>query len=411
VGGRRHGTRRTGRHGPHRHQCQVTELLYPGGVFALETALFWTAVMADAGSRGLRVLRVALASRRLRTVLARLPVSDLDRLATGRRLDFWRAWVDHAKPDHPYWQTRDYRSQAAATTAAVALVGGWYDSFLPGQLDDYHALVAAGRSPRLVIGPWSHTQACGQIGEMVDFLAATLGGAGTPAGAPVRLFVTGAGQWHDFPAWPPPGTATRAWYLQPDGGLRPQPVDHRAPPTRFRYDPADPTPNLGGPHIQNSRQPPQARLEARNDVAVFTSPVLEHPLQVIGPVQATIHLRSSVERAQLFVRLCDVDTKGRSVHVCDGIQEVDGTTCPPDPDGVRRVLVRLFPAAHRFMAGHRLRVLVAGGAHPRFVRAFGTTEPIGAATDGQAGDHELLHGPSFPSRIELPTVSDPLAPE
>jgi hypothetical protein len=34
-----------------------------------------------------------------------------------------------------------------ATTAAVALVGGWYDGFLPGQLDDYAALAAAGRTP------------------------------------------------------------------------------------------------------------------------------------------------------------------------------------------------------------------------------------------------------------------------
>ncbi|HZC99606.1 MAG TPA: CocE/NonD family hydrolase [Actinomycetes bacterium] len=304
----------------------------------------------------------------------------------------------------PYWQARDFRPQVAATTAAVALVGGWYDAFLPGQLDDYAALVAAGRTPRLVIGPWSHTDAASQVGEVIAFLQATLGGAGAPEGGPVRLYVTGAGQWRDYPAWPLPGTRTTAWYLQPAGGLGPQPEGHAAAPSRFRYDPADPTPNLGGPRIHGRRQVAQDALEARRDVLVFTGSVLERPLEVIGPVQATVHLRSSVERAQVFVRLCDVDATGRSWHVCDGIQRVDGACWPADNDGVRRVQMHLFPTAHQFAAGHRLRVLVAGGAHPRFVRAFGTKTAISIATQGLPVDHELLHDPSHPSRIELPVA-------
>jgi uncharacterized protein len=252
---------------------------------------------------------VALAGRRLRATLGGLPIGGLDRLATGRRFDFWQAWVDHPDPGHPYWQARDFRPQVAATTANVALVGGWYDGFLPGQLDDYAALVAAGRTPRLVIGPWSHTDAASQVGELIAFLRATLGGAGAPDGGPVRLYVTGAGQWRDYPAWPVPGTRTTPRYLQPEGGLGPQPVGHAAAPSRFRYDPADPTPNLGGPRLQGRRQAPQGALKARQDVLVFTGPVLQRPLEVIGPVQATVHLRSSVEQAQVFVRLCDVDAR------------------------------------------------------------------------------------------------------
>jgi uncharacterized protein len=229
------------------------------------------------------------------------------------------------------------------------------------------------------------TDAASQVGEVIAFLQATIGGGGTPNGGPVRLYVTGADQWRDHPAWPVPGTRT-------------------TPPSRFRYDPADPTPNLGGPRIQGRRQVPQQALEARRDVLVFTGPVLQRPLEVIGPVQATVHLRSRVDRAQVFVRLCDVDATGRSWHVCDGIQRVDGACWPAGEDGARRVQVRLFPTAHRFAAGHRLRVLVAGGAHPRFVRSFGTDIAFGTATQGRPADHELLHDPSHPTRIELPVV-------
>jgi putative CocE/NonD family hydrolase len=178
------------------------------------------------------------------------------------------------------------------------------------------------------------------------------------------------------------------WYLQPEGGLGPQPVGHRAAPSRFGYDPADPTPNLGGPRLQGRRQVPQGALEARPDVLVFTGPVLHQPLEVIGPVQATIHLRSSVDQAQVFVRLCDVDATGRSWHVCDGIQRVDGVCWPADNDGVRRVQVRLFPTAHQFMAGHRLRAWSpAAPTHALCARSA----PIRAGSVGGFGD--LAHLP------------------
>ena len=36
--------------------------------------------------------------------------------------------------------------------------------------------------------------------------------------------------------------------------------------------------------------------------------------------------------------------------------------------------------AHRFAAGHRLRVQVSGGAHPRWARNTGTAEQIATAT-------------------------------
>ncbi len=42
-------------------------------------------------------------------------------------------------------------------TAAVSFVGGWHDILLPWMVADFESLQAAGRGPRLLIGPWSHT--------------------------------------------------------------------------------------------------------------------------------------------------------------------------------------------------------------------------------------------------------------
>ena len=45
------------------------------------------------------------------------------------------------------------------------------------------------------------------------------------------------------------------------------------------------------------------------------------------------------------------------------------------------VRVSLFGAAHRFGRGHRIRLQVAGGAHPRFARNPGNGQVDAAAED------------------------------
>jgi predicted acyl esterase len=69
---------------------------------------------------------------------------------------------------------------------------------------------------------------------------------------------------------------------------------------------------------------------------------------------------------------------------------------------VRRLDFRLHATAHRFRAGHRLRVIVASGAHPRFARNTGTNEKLGTATTLRANDVEIFRDARYPSAISLP---------
>jgi len=63
---------------------------------------------------------------------------------------------------------------------------------------------------------------------------------------------------------------------------------------------------------------------------------------------------------------------------------------------------KLPDAAHRFLAGHRIRLQVSGGAHPRFARNLGTGEPLGQGTRGVPVGHRIGHSAASPSRITLP---------
>ncbi len=123
-------------------------------------------------------------------------------------------------------------------------------------------------------------------------------------------------------------------------------------------------------------------VEQRPDVLVFTSEPLGEPVEVIGDVTAELHVTRDNPNADLFVRLCDVDPRGRSRNVCDGIVRL--TDADPLSGTVR---VSLIGAAHRFGRGHRLRLQVAGGAHPRFARNPGN----GQVDMRQAKDFVVTH--------------------
>ena len=99
----------------------------------------------------------------------------------------------------------------------------------------------------------------------------------------------------------------------------------------------------------------------------------------------------------MFVRICDVDAKGRSRNVSDGFVRLG----PAEPAG-QVVRVDLDAMAHRFAAGHRIRLLVAGGAHPRFARNLGTGEPAASAT-ALRPSHRTI-GVDGRSRVLLPVA-------
>ncbi len=76
----------------------------------------------------------------------------------------------------------------------------------------------------------------------------------------------------------------------------------------------------------------------------------------------------------MFVRLSEVDDRGRSRNVSDGFGRFDAHHDGP-------IRLELDPIAHRFSAGSRLRVMIAGGCHPRFARNLGTGEPAITGSD------------------------------
>ncbi|WBB54108.1 CocE/NonD family hydrolase [Verrucosispora sp. WMMD573] len=392
---------------------------YAGESFALDTVLTWAELLQAQTVPWLaRQWELKRGQPKLTAALSHLPLIEADRVATGVTVPFFQEWLRHHTPQADYWRSRVFDDRLHLVSSPVAMVSGWHDIFLPAQLRDYTALRATGARPRLVIGPWTH----GSPGLFIAALREGLrwldvhlfddqagdrraAGAVHPSGTPVRVHVGGVGGgWRDLPDWPPPAEAVR-WYLHPGAALSPvDPVP--SPPDGFWYDPADPTPSLGGPLLVAQRAGPfdNRPVEARPDVLTWTSEPLAAGIEVIGPVRAEIHLRSELTHLDVFVRLCDVDERGRSWNICDGLVRLDPQRFPADETGAVTVPVEMWPTAHRFAPGHRLRLQVSGGAHPRYARNPGTGEPLGAAMTLRGGFREIMHDPDHPSAVVLPVV-------
>jgi putative CocE/NonD family hydrolase len=372
--------------------------LYPGGAFALEATLTGVAAMLSQ-EKGVRrftaaVLRLMLTHRK---VARMLPLVPGYKLAFGKRVGYLEDWLAHPAADDRYWQPRRANPDTGSLPP-VHLLGGWHDVVIDATLDSYRRLRQAGRTVRLVVGPWNHTSGFSTdmpiiAGEALAWLRAHLTGTGdAPGPTPVRVHVGeigGQGQWRDLADWPPPGTLAQAWHPQVGGTLAGSPGEGTS---SFRYDPHDPTPSVGGPRMDSNSCGPRdnAKLEARDDVLVFTGPVLSEPYEVIGPVSLRLRVRGSSPHFDIFARLCDVDAKGTSWNICDGLLRLDGTR-PADADRWTEIEVPMSATAHRFAPGHRLRIQVSGGAHPRWARNTGTSEQLATATRLVPVDIEISH--------------------
>jgi len=379
---------------------------YPGGSFSLQTAFSWMC-QVDGQERPLASVRSQLSQRGQRPLFRHLPLRDLDRLATGHPVAHWQDWLVHDAPGDDFWKGRGFAGTLSEVAAPVSMVAGWHDFFLPLQLRDYAALRQAGRDPYLLIGPWRHADqqsVQAWVGESLAWLRAHLtGDAGELRRDPVRIFVTGAEEWRTLPAWPPQ-TRPHRWHLHSRGVLA-QEAPPVAEPDRYTYDPADPTPNLAGPVELGGRARVDNRiLEARPDVLTYTSAPLAGDLMVMGEVTTDLFVASSLEHADFFARLCDVDPTGVSLNICDALLRVTPGGPGRQPDGTIRARFTLWPAAHLFRRGHRLRLQVSSGAHPRYARNTGTGEPLAIATALARADQRVFHDPGHPSAIVIPVA-------
>ncbi len=381
--------------GPH----DMSASAWGTGSFTVNDFLGWSNLVAhqeDPGRirAGVRQLR---AQKSVIRTAAEVPLGAAGRALLGEAATWWEKWLKPPEAEDPFWGSLRVPDALDRVEVPVLLLSGWQDLFLPQTLQQYRQLRDRGVEVALTMGPWTHTQlllaGLSTIArETGDWLDTHVGDRpAEPRSSRVRVFVRGEG-WRELPDWPP-ATAERALYLQPGGGLA-ETSPAAGSSASFRYDPAEPTPTIGGRLLSpDGGYRDDSALTVRRDVLSFTSEVLTEDLCVFGNPVAELAHSSDNPYVDVFVRISDVDAKGRSRNVSDAYRRLDGSA----RDGA--LTLELDAIAHRFRAGTRIRVLIAGGSHPRFARNLGTGEPTVTGSQLTPSVHQVHFGPS---RIVLP---------
>lgn len=379
------------------------------GAFSLNDFLGWSDMVGHQELPPVkRILFQSQAARRLARGAQGVPLGTSGRALLGTNAPWYESWVENPDAEHPFWETVSAARALDRVTTPILLLSGWQDLFLSQTIAQYHHLRNRGVDVTMTIGPWTHLHMVGKAArttarETLDFLGTHLSKKPTPNRQhPVRIFVTGHG-WVGLPDWPP-ATGEAVLYLQANGKLRVDPPADTTHSSTFRYDPADPTPSLGGRLLSpDSGYRDDTSLADRDDVLSFTSGPIDADLYVTGnPVIELAH-HSDNPHFDLFVRISEVvPRKGRAAsrsrNVSDGFQRFTA-----NPEGVIRI--ELDAIAHRFTRGSRIRVIVAGGSHPRFARNLGTGEPPLTGRRMVPSHHTIRH--DGVSRLVLPATARP----
>ena len=316
-------------------------------------------------------------------------------------------------------------------------VGGWYDIFLQGNVDNFVGLQNQGAglargNQKLLMGPFGHGALSGDLTypedasrrgsggfNQLDFFDHWLKGLdnGFDKQPAVRYFVMGDTMDEDAPGnvwktadnWPPAATTT-AYYLHPKGALSTTPPPADGGVTRYTHDPKNPVPTLGGNNLMMERGPMDQRpASSRDDVLVFETGPLEEAVEVAGPITARLYVSTEAEDTDFMVKIVDVYPNGYEALVLDhgfrmryhdGFDKFthleEGKIYPIDID--------LWSTALVFNKGHKIAIHVSSSNYPRFGIHSNTWEPVISYDDAVKAENTVHHSAEYRSYVLLPVT-------
>lgn len=313
----------------------------------------------------------------------------------------WLANEDIEKDETGLWKPMKQHKALKRTNIPILLFAGWQDGFVRQNFEQFRQLQANGCDVGLTVGAWHH----GEVGpdevvsqETLNWLDKYLAKQpGHDRQSPVRIRVTGLDEWRWLPTWPPPATSLQL-YLDTPGKLckeAPTGIDQ----SQFTFDPHNPTPTIGGGILFKGGYADDSVLAARADVLSFDLPV-DEDIEVIGTPQVSLVHSSDNPHVDLFVRLSEMSSKGKSRNLCEVYKRLDANRAPAGQSVT--VQLELSPVAHHFKKGTMIRLLIAGGNFPLYSYNLGSGEPQLTGTTLRPAKHTIHTGGIEGSKFLLP---------
>ena len=150
-------------------------------------------------------------------------------------------------------------------------------------------------------------------------------------------------------------------------------------------------------------------MEDREDVLVYSTPPLEHDLEVTGPVRLEFFASSSAVDTDFTAKLVDVAPDGTAINLTEGIlrakyRDSQAAATPLEPGKVYPLTIDLWATSNLFKAGHRIRLEVSSSNFPRFDRNLNTGEAAANSAKWAIATNRIVHDAAHPSALLLPVI-------
>ena len=292
-----------------------------------------------------------------------------------------RRWLasDPAQPEG--W--RRHQPPDALWRRPMLLIGGWHDPHLAGVLDLWQRAQAAGGSPELRIGAWSHLHWHGGIDAVqLDFFNRHLKGQLEQPTVPTArepLLLQNLAD-HRWQAGNPRQSSGQRWALASqglaavdghDGRLLESPPAGDSPPVVVVHDPWRPLPGRGGPLGLDAGPVERGDLDQRTDVACFTTAAATTAMELLGQPQLRIQASADQPGFDLCVALSVLELGGGVRQLSTGVARFLGEGCL-EPQ-LRQVALQ--PLLLTLAPGERLRLSIGLAAWPQIAVNPGDGSP------------------------------------
>ena len=399
------------------------DVAYPGGAFSLLSRARWG--LGVVGGRTNTTYPIDWVGN-----IDHLPLNTLAE-NLGFDVQHFQDWLDHPSYDD-YWKPLDLEARASEMAVPALNIGGWYDVFLRSTIGSYKSMKEEAASDtarlgqRMIIGPWPHgwnrSQQTGDVDFGPDSLIDSeylllewfdywLKGKEKPASDPVRIFVMGENVWRDEKSWPLDRTEYKPFYLHAGGTLSPQTPDADGGKLKYRYDPADPVPTLGGNIMEPKLRGPydQTALDERKDILRFLSEPFSEETEITGPITAELYAASSAKDTDFMAKLIVVKADGAAINLVDGVIRAryrDGfeKEKPLNPGEVYKYEIDLWATSYLLSPGDRLRVDITSSNFPRLARNLNTGATFAETTKMKTARQTIHMSEKYPSKVVLPFV-------
>jgi putative CocE/NonD family hydrolase len=229
----------------------------------------------------------------------------------------------------------------------------------------------------------------------------------------------GENVWRKENEWPLARTQYTNWYLHSGGAANTSggdgTLDTTAPGAEpadtFTYDPGDPTPYLiDARELELSLNEDYSEVHAaRNDVLSFTTAPLTEPVEITGPMTATIWAETDAKDTDWNVMILEVTPDGKAWRMQDGIMRArfrNGFDKPTllEPGTINRYDIDLWFTSRVIPAGNRIRVVVSSAAFPKYDRNLNTGGDNERDTVFVSAKQRVLHDAEHPSHVTLPII-------